>query len=243
MARLNRLVLSGFAHHVTHRAVAGGRIVTDFEDRTAFLQALLRCSREHRVAVHAHVLLDDELQLLATPSADDGLGRMMQAFARLYVPGFNRRHERTGALWQGRFRAAPVGGAEPLLACMLYLEQAPVRAGVVASPLEFDGSSANAHAGRRLQTDPLLSPVPVESGYWKLGNTPFERELVYQRLLEQPLSGTALAAVENSTLKGWAYGSADFLHRLSQATDRRPNSLPKGRRSLSPIVQEFEPPT
>jgi putative transposase len=227
MARLNRLVVAGQAHHVIHRAVSGGVAFADATDRQLFLQILKRCSTEHGVAVHAYVLLDTEFQLLVTPDAADQLSRMMQALARFYVPAFNRRHGRAGALWQGRFRAAPVAGAQALLDCMRYLEQAPQRAGWSGSLLEFSGSSAAHHAGRA--TDALLSPVPTSSAYWALGNTPFARDAAYQALLERPVSAALAANLEACTPLGWALTSDGASVELGQLAPRRVTVKPKGR--------------
>lgn len=227
MARLSRLVVAGQAHHVGLRAVHGSVALVDTADHTLFLEALRRSASENGVAIHACVLLADEVQLLATPSAPEDLGRMMQALARFYVGAFNRRHGRGGALWQSRFRAAPVGGAADLLTCMLYIEQAPRRSSVPGPVTDFAWSSAGHHAG--LRSDPLLASVPPASGYWLLGNTPFEREAAYAVLLETPLSVEKLARVETTTLKGWAMGSGEFIASLGSETPRRPVAKARGR--------------
>lgn len=226
MARLNRLVVPGLAHHVVQRSVAGQEAFRGPTDHTLFKAALRRSSSEWHVAVHAYVLLAHEFQLFVTPDGASDLGRMMQALSRFYVPAFNRRHGRVGALWQGRYRAAPVGGSEALLACMRYIEQAPQRvAGLDAAA--FAWSSAGAHAGEG--GDAMLASVPADSAYWSLGNTPFEREAAYARLLEQPLTAAESAAVESTTLKGWAFGPGDFIARLSDDSERRVAATARGR--------------
>ena len=227
MARLKRLVLPGLVHHVAQRAVAGCEPFAATVDRELFLQALRRVSAENRVAIHAYVLLDRHFQLLATPVQADDLSRMMQGLSRLYVPAFNRRHCRTGALWEGRFRAGPVGGAEHLLQCMRYIEQAPRRDGWAGAITEFVWSSAGEHAGTR--TSEPFFVVPSESGYWRLGNTPFEREAAYADLLEVPLPSSAIAEVERTTRKGWAMGSGEFIASLAMETPRRAEARPRGR--------------
>jgi putative transposase len=227
MARLKRLVLPGNVHHVIQRVVQGSRAFESDLDRELFLLALRRSSVEHRVSVHAYVLLDEHVQLLATPTEADDLGRMMQALSRFYVAPFNRRHGRAGALWQSRFQAAPVGGRAELLTCMLYVEQAPRRAGVSGAAVDFTWSSAAHHAGRR--HDPLWAAVPPASGYWQLGNTPFEREAAYAGLLEAPLAVGELARIEATTLKGWALGSGEFIASLASETARRPAARARGR--------------
>jgi putative transposase len=227
MARLNRLVIPGQAHHVSLRAVTGSAAFVEAADQALFLEALRRSGSENRVAIHACVLLGGEVQLLATPAAAEDLGRMMQALARFYVGPFNRRHGRSGALWQSRFRVGPVGGAAELLTCMLYIEQAPRRSGVSGPVVDFDWSSAAHHAG--IRSTALWAAVPPASGYWLLGNTPFEREASYAALLEVPLAAEELARIEATTLKGWAMGSGEFIASLAAQTLRRPAARPRGR--------------
>ena len=227
MARLKRLVLPGIAHHVIQRAAHDSLAFESDVDRELFMLALRRSSAEHRVSVHAYALLDDHFQLLATPTDADNLSLMMQALSRLYVAPFNRRHGRRGALWAGRFRAAPVGGSEYLLRCMRYIEQSPRRRGWVGPLDEFGWSSAAEHAGRRVTATPCI--VPPDSSYWQLGNTPFEREAAYAKLLELPLHSGSVAEVEATTAKGWALGSGEFIASLAAETPRRPVAQARGR--------------
>ena len=123
-----------------------------------------------------------------------------------------------------------VGGAQALLTCMRYIEQAPQRAGWPGQVAEFSHSSAPYHVGNG--ADPTVAPAPNASGYWKLGNTPFEREAAYRSLLDHPLTPAQLQAVESSTLKGWAMGSGEFLASLAAsalAGARRPATKARGR--------------
>jgi putative transposase len=227
MARLKRLVAVGLAHHIVQRAVAGSEAFVDDADRLAFVAALRRAATEHAVAVHAYVLWVDEVQILATPAQADALSRLMQSLARWYVAPFNRRHGRSGALWQSRFRAAPVQPGAPLLMCMRYIEQLPMRSGAASAPAEFPWSSAAQHAGLKAPGD--MAGVPADSAYWRLGNTPFEREAAYRRLLDQPLPPADVALVEATSHKGWALGAGEFLASLAAVSDRPVTPQPRGR--------------
>lgn len=231
MARLKRFVVPGCAHHVLLKAMPGSVAFRDADDYRLFAQALRRSAIEQGVALHAYALLPEEVQLLVTPAQADGLGRMMQALSRFYVPAFNRRHARTGTLWLGRYRAAPVGGGADLLTCMLGIEQAPQRSTVVVAS-DHQWSSAAHHAGSR--NDPTLTAaVPSESDYWRLGNTPFERDAAYVARLAQPLSPEELLRLDSGGPKGWALGSGEFLASLEGRTQRRVAPRAKGRRKAN----------
>ena len=232
MARLARLAIAGLPHHVIQRGAHLQTIVKDDEDRRQFLDVLRQAAQAHGVAIHAYVLLDDHLHLLATPKEASALSAMMQALGRQYVAAFNRRHGRRGTLWEGRFRATVIEPQRYLLACMTYIEQHPVRLGLVTEPTDYVWSSHAHHRG--LRNDPVVSD---HSLFWALGNTPFDREARYCALLEQGLSSLQLGAITEATRKGWALGSEGFLSSLAEDSPRRLSPRPRGRpRKLMPQV-------
>jgi putative transposase len=224
MARLPRLALAGHLHHLIHRGHNLQPIVVDDEDRKTMLAALQDSAATHRVAIHAYVVMPNHLHLLATPSSDDGLSRMMQALGRRYVSAFNLRHGRLGTLWEGRFRAAPLEAESHLLAAMRSIELNPQRAGLSMDPGDFIWSSAAHHLGRR--RDPLVTDPPL---FWALGNTPFERELAWRRWLEDGESEADRQRLIDSALKGWPLGSARFLQSLGEISARPMSPRPRGR--------------
>lgn len=224
MARLPRLVIPGLPHHLIQRGLNRQLIVVDDLDRRQLLEQLRECAALHRVTVHAYVLMDNHLHLLATPETAEGLGRMMQSLGRRYVAGFNKRHRRSGTLWDGRFRAAPLEAGEYLLACMRYIELNPVRSGQVARAEDYDWSSAAHHLGRR--RDPLVFDHAL---FWALGNTPFEREAAYLAWLEQGTSADEQRRLSESALKGWPIGSPRFLQAIAQDAGRPVQPRRRGR--------------
>ena len=225
MARLPRLVLPGQPHLVLQRGRDARAVFVDDADRLRYLDALRAALRDSGVALHGYVLMDNHVHLLATPSSAEGLGKAMQRLGRRYVSVFNARHGGSGSLWDGRFRAAPIDAELYLLACLRHLEMNPVRHGLVAAPEDYRWSSAAHHAGRR--RDPLVSEHPV---FWRLGNTPFEREATWRALNQLPLESDQLQALRDAATKGWALGGSAFLAAAARATDRRLAPLPRGRR-------------
>jgi len=215
MARLPRLTVPGYPHHVIQRGTNRQRIVVDDLDR----QFLLDLWQEHAVAfgvaVHAYVIMDNHFHLLATPDTAQSLPRMMQAVGRTYVRHFNLRHGRTGALWEGRYRSNLIESERYLLTCMVYIELNPVRAGMVVDPKDFRWSSHRHHIG--LASDKLVKPHAL---YWA-GNTPFSREAAYATLVQAGLASRQREELTRSALSGWALGSDAFVSELQQGTVRR----------------------
>ncbi len=233
MARLPRLTLAGQVHLVVLQCRAGQSMFVDDEDRRRYGGALLESSREHAVAVHAYALLDDQVLLLVSAPEPASLGRFMQAVGRRYVRPFNRRHARTGALWDGRFRSAVIDPASFLLECMRLIEQAPVRRGWVSQANDWVWSSAAHHAGRKAD-----SIVTEHVGYWQLGNTPFERQAHHVRALGVMLADDTVAKLLVAARHGWPVGSAVFLRALAEATDRPVQRRPRGRPRGAPVLND-----
>jgi len=228
MARLPRLTVPGYPHHVIQRGNNRQTIFREPADYEFMLDLLVEQAKKFQVAVHAYVLMGNHFHLLATPQTDKGLPAMMQAVGRSYVRYFNRRYQRSGTLWEGRYRSTIVQSERYLLACMAYIDLNPVRAGMVASPGDYPWSGYAHSMGRR--NDPLVTPHAL---YWQLGNTPFAREAAYGALVQAGIGGQDQVQISQSVHSGWALGGADFIAALQQNTDRR---VAKGRagRPVSP---------
>jgi putative transposase len=219
MARLPRLVVAGQAHYVIQRGLRDRPVFVDNDDRNAYLLALREAARGENVQVHAYALLDHEVQLLATPAEDQALGRLVQAVGRRYVSAHNRRHGRSGTLWAGRFRCAVVEQGPHLFDVLRLIDSAG------AEPLH---TSAQHRLGGSV--DPLLTDPPE---FWRLGNTPFERQARYGRLLASGLANARADALRRAAWGGWAAGSAAFAADVEQRTARPARPRARGRPSAT----------
>jgi putative transposase len=226
LARLPRLTVAGFPHHVIQRGNDRRAIFIDDADRERYLASLRDVASQCGLLVHAYVLMPNHSHLLVTPHAAGDVGRTMQALGRRYVRWFNDRHARTGALFEGRYRSTVVEADRYLLACMRYMELNPVRAGLVDEPAGFRWSSHRHHIG--LTVDPLITDHAL---YWALGNTPFERQAAYVRLFDHDMPGDELDAIRRCTQGGWLLGRREFSTQLGAAL-RRPFPGSAGRPKL-----------
>lgn len=224
MARLARLTLAGQVHHVMQRGNNRQAVVLDDVDRQTLLDMLAEQAQRHRVAMHAHVLTDIQVQLLLTPETAQGVPKMMQSAGRSYVRFFNARHGRSGTLWEGRYRSTLVQPERHLLDCMTFMDLAPVRERLAEDPASFEWSSHRHHIGqlpdKRITTHPM---------YWRLGNTPFAREAAYAELVREGLAAPQIEAIARAVWHGWALGDLDFVASLQQQTDRRLTPAKAGR--------------
>jgi putative transposase len=218
MARLPRLVVPGQAHYLIlrgHGGLAAAGICTDASDREAFTTALREAAGTEAVHLHAYAVLPAELHLLATPVKAESLGRMVQALARRYVSAYNRRHNRSGTLWDGRFRCAVVEPGPHRLAALQLVDALPAEPGA--------SSAGHRTGGSRIAM--LVDPPEV----WQLGNTPFDREAGYRALLAAGLPAEQAAHMRARALGGWVIGSAAFAATLAETMSRPAAPRPRGR--------------
>jgi len=224
MARLPRLSVPGLPHHLIQRGHDGRAVFLDDTDRRRYLQALLQAATDHGVAVHAYVLLDHEVHLLATPVAAHAIGRLVQALGRRYAAAFNQRRGRRGTLWDGRYRCSVLEPAVWTLPAMCVIEHLAQDHGLVVQARDWSWSSLRHHLGQC--RDPLVTDPDA---YWNLGNTPFEREAAYRQRFEVGVGVQARQQLLGAASKGWALGSADFLVALAGQVDRPLQPRPRGR--------------
>lgn len=236
MARPARLSVGGELHYVVQIGHNRQPVFVDDVDRSAYLAMLGDAARSIGVAVHAHALLDNEVHLLLTPAAAGDLGALMQSLGRRYVAAFNRRHGRVGSLWAGRFRCAVIDGEGLGIDAIVQVETRPVAAGLAGAAADWAWSSARHHLGRR--RDPAISEHP---GYWRLGNTPFERELAHARRLDHGISEKLQQQFSQAASQGRPVGPPAFLRRIGSVTGRSLARRPRGRPRSAQLDAERVP--
>jgi putative transposase len=224
MARLPRLTLPGYPHHVIQRGNNRQAIFVASDDYQVLLNLLIENAARFGVAIHSYVLMDNHFHLLITPQSSDGLPQLMQAVGRSYVRYFNGRQMRSGTLWEGRYKSTLIQSERYLLACMAYIDLNPVRAGLVAQATDYPWSSCRHYAGQR--TDKFITPHAL---VWELGNTPFAREAAYVQMVQSGISAVQQMALTSSALSGWALGEPEFVADLQKRTERRVTKSMAGR--------------
>lgn len=227
MARLGRYFLPDQPLHVIQRGNNRQAIFHSDEERETFLGWLLSITRDHGCRIHAYVLMSNHIHLLLTPERANSLPRTMQALGRRYVRYVNDRHSRKGALWEGRYRAAPIHSEVYMMACYRYIELNPVRANMVRHPRDYRWSSYRATAQGAV--DPIVSPHDL---YRCLGRSARERQESYRALFRERLQDDFVEALRNATNGGWALGDEDFKRRIAKGARRRAEPRPKGRPAM-----------
>jgi REP-associated tyrosine transposase len=177
MARKRRVYIPGACVHVTQRGNNRGTAFGDDDDREAFLALLAAVAACQGVQIHGFALMTTHYHLLVTPESETALPRTVQCFGGSYVQCFNRKYQRTGTLWDGRYGGANVCDERYFYSCLRYIEHNPVTAGIVATPDAYRWSSYRFHGCG--EPCSWLTPHPL---YLALGPTAEIRQAVYRAL-------------------------------------------------------------
>ncbi len=237
MARSLRVEFPGAVYHVTSRGNARKSIYLSDVDRYDFLDILQRVVQRHHWLCHSYCLMDNHYHFLfETPVAN--LSKGMQQLNGVYTQSFNRRHQRVGHLFQGRYKAQLVEHGSYLLEAARYIVLNPVRAKMVRSPADYKWSSYRSTAGLR-QAESFLSTA------WILGqfalNNHTARHL-YQVFVRQGMNENTLTGeMENAVI----FCSEAFVqtHGLDNEKTRLLDEVPRvqrfaGRPDFSAIFTE-----
>lgn len=227
MPRRSRLELPNVPLHIIQRGVNRCAAFIDADDRRHYLHLLQVAALDHDIDVHAYVLMGNHTHLLVTSRAAGAISRAMHRLGQCYVQAFNRKHERTGTLWEGRFKSCPVDSESYLLAVYRYIELNPVRAAITAAPEHYAWSSAQGNLG--LRYDPLLTPHPV---FLAMAADPAVRVRCYAAWLTQDVRAEDTATIRAHLQQEKVLGSARFTAMVRRTLDRDVSWRPRGRPRL-----------
>lgn len=197
MARPLRIEFADALYHVCARGNARQTIFLRELDRARFLELLRQSTRRFDVAILAFVLMNNHFHLL-TQTRHPNLARWMHWLLTSYTIAFNKRHGRSGHLFQGRYKSFLVEEGEYLLSLSRYIHLNPVRGLSLGrgNPTQrrhrlraFKWSSYRGYAGLDHQFD-FVQPETV---FGQLGTSSKRPEILYRRFVEEGL----LREIEN----------------------------------------------
>ena len=229
MPRSLRLILPGVAVHIIQRGNNRAACFRSDGDYLVYLAHLRQLSDKYDCAVHAYCLMTNHVHLLLTPSADGACAGLMRDLGQRYVQYFNRQHERTGTLWEGRFRSCVAESAHYVLGCYRYIELNPVRAGMVDHPSGYLWSSFAVNGGRR--SDPLITP---HAEFEALAADADERYPAYRRLFDTGLDPVLVLGIRNATNAGYPLASDVFKANVLAPLGWKMEPTKPGPHALSP---------
>ena len=216
MARLPRLDVPGLPQHIIQRGNNRTACFFHPDDYQFYLMTLGTAIQQYACRLHAYVLMTNHVHILLTATQRGAVSALMQAVGRRYVRYINMTYQRTGTLWEGRFKSSIVESERYLLTCYCYVELNPLRAGLVRDPGEYRWSSYRHHALEEWNV--LIQDHDV---YMALGPTMASRCQAYQALSQERLSATDLQAIRDHVNKGRVLGSSRFQNMLEAMLERQ----------------------
>ncbi len=206
MARPLRLEIPGGLYHVTSRGNGRNDIFLDDTDRTNWLDLLEAVCSRFTWLCHAYCLMDNHYHLVVE-TVEGNLSNGMRQLNGVYTQNFNRRHNRVGHVFQGRYKGILVEKDSYLLELSRYVVLNPVRAEMVNDVDEWPWSSyramtAQAPGGEHLQTDWLLAQFGTKRSQAIAGYQNFVR------------AGVGLPPIWNQLQNQIYLGNQGFVERM-----------------------------
>ena len=227
MPRKPRFILPGVPQHVIQRGNNREPCFFSKADYYRYLEYLENAAKKYQCQIHAYVLMTNHVHLLVTPLMEYGIGRMMQAVGRSYVQYINHTYQRTGTLWEGRYKASLIDSERYLLACMRYIELNPVRAGMVEHPGDYSWSSYGVNGYDEGST--LITP---HSLYNDLGRDNDIRCNAYRELFRHQIETETLHEIREAINHEVVLGRSYFKDKIEKVTRRQTRLGQPGRPRL-----------
>jgi putative transposase len=218
MPRLARIVVPGVAHHVVQRGNNRQDVFFVDDDRARYLALLKGQSEVHGLEILAWCLMTNHVHLVAVPDKPDSLARAIGRTDFLYTQYVNRLHGRSGHLWQNRFHSCALDEAH-FWTALRYVEQNPLRAGLVDRATGYEWSSAVAHTTG--EDDRKL----LDMSKWAAMMDPGE----WRRVLARQPAREELRALRKCTHRGWPLAGDRALAKIEKVLGRRVRPLRTGR--------------
>ena len=136
-----RLLLERACYHITTRGNQKQRVFLDKEDYQVYLFKLKKYKTQHGFLLYGFCLMPNHVHLIGEPKTKGNLAKFMQGLNRSYTAYFNKKYQKVGYLWQGRFRSKVIAKDNYLTDCMQYIELNPVRADLSKAPGDYQWSS------------------------------------------------------------------------------------------------------
>jgi putative transposase len=217
MPRIVRAVAVGFPHHVIQRGNNREDVFFDAKDRKQYLSLLKKYAVKWESPIIAYCLMSNHIHLLTKPKSDESLYKMMQGLTLCYTQYINRTYQRTGRLWESRYHSCIVDQEKYLWAVARYIEQNPVRAGMVKKAEEYPYSSATSHVNG--SKDAVLGEELFSE----------DRRPDYILLLRSDIPRTEIERLRYATKTGRPFGKEGFVADMEKKLKRRLLQRPRGR--------------
>ena len=216
MPRIARVVVPEMPHHVTQRGNYQQKVFMENTDRKLYLKWIKEYSERYGLRVWAYCLMDNHVHFVVVPQRMDSMAKTFNQAHMRYSQYINHEMGRRGHLWQGRFYSCLLDDSH-LYTAIRYVENNPVRVGIVKRAEDYAWSSCRSHVLGL--SDPVLSsdlPILNEISDWREYLGMVEEKDMVERLRE-------------CTSTGRPTGSKAFVRRIERLLERELIPQPIGR--------------
>jgi REP element-mobilizing transposase RayT len=202
MGRAWRIEYEGALYHILSRGNEQGDIFYDTTDRKRFLDTIGELSERFAVHIYAYVLMNNHYHLLLKTRRAN-LSKAMQWFGTTYTRRFNNRHNRSGHLFQGRFKSIIVENDAYLMQLSCYIHRNPLRAGIVKRLADYRWSSYLAYGYGKSKPDWLSTKLILSQFAHEDAHRQYRIYLIWQTGL---LTNERIGAVFELTYSSVSHG-------------------------------------
>ncbi|HBR6857366.1 TPA: ATP phosphoribosyltransferase regulatory subunit [Klebsiella aerogenes] len=203
MPRKNRLFIPGMPHLAQLRGHNGEELFRHEEDYSAFERCMQDAAQRYAVSIHSWSLAIPRILLLVSAPDKQALSRFIQHIGRSYVPYYNRRYQRHGALWDSRYLCSPLEPETYFLAVKRFIE------------CDEDGSPG-CHSHGNLPSG-LIVPHPV---WLKLGENEQQRQAHFQEFCRQPVNRALVTRIRHALAQNCLLASLALSQQLEAQMER-----------------------
>jgi len=204
------------SQHVILKSIDSLILFKDEFDYNAFTLILEELNNKHELDIHSYVLAPSFFEFLATPLHAEALSKFMQSLGRKYVGYFNKKYNRTGTLWDGRYKSSLVEDEVYLFDVMKYIETRVEKAHTFSSLRVNLLNESN-------------SVVSKNKLYKQLGFTDIQRLEKYSKFFNSKIDEKKVQFIESSLEKQLVTGTSEFIKNLEALVGMRLTSKTRGR--------------
>lgn len=210
MGRKVRVFLEDTPQHIYIESLSDVEIFRDNSDCELFYENMLTLSKKNSLNIHSYTFMKNFIEFVATPETVESLPKFMQSLGKTYVTYYNKKYNRTGTIWSGRYKSSIVEPKIYLLPVMRYIE---------SFSSQYSSHPRNALA----QKDPL---IVFHEQYKTLGFTDEVRIKEYNSI---ELSLEKAEFISQSVAKQTVTGSDYYIKELEKKIGEKLTPRKRGR--------------
>ncbi len=216
MPRIARAIAVDYPHHVTQRGNYQYPVFDDDNDFKQYLCWLKDYSRKYRLKIWAYCLMTNHVHFICVPGEETSLSKTFNTLHMRYSQYLNTKRGKKGHLWQGRFYSS-ILDEKHVYAAVRYVENNPVRAGMVKYAEEYSWSSAKEHLEKN-NDDILTHDCYLESDIKD-----------WPAYLKETDDNILVESIRRNSMTGRPCGDDGFIEKIEGIVGRQLKALPVGR--------------